>query len=331
MITPAVIGFCGLIVLVILLFLGFPIGFTMAIVGTVGLLFVTDPEATFWVMHSVIFHESFHWVYVVLPMFFLLGHFAHHGDIGRDAYDTINKWVGHVKGGLLLATISACAGMGFASGSSLATAATFTKLSLPEMRRYGYNVGLSCGAIACSGTLAALIPPSGMMVIFCVLTDCSLGKLMIAGIFPGLLTAACFIGVLRLYLVVKPELAPLIPQKISLKEKIIALKWTGPLLVIIASILGGIYLGVFTPTEAGATGGLVTFLFMVLRKGLKFSVIYESLVDTVRLTSMIFIIIIGAMFFNRFLAVSGVIDLISKFMLGLAVPKHVILVIILII
>ncbi|HUV59691.1 MAG TPA: TRAP transporter large permease [Desulfatiglandales bacterium] len=329
MIPSPIIGACGLLLLLLLLFFGLPIGLTMATVGLLGLLVLTGIDATFWSMQTVLFHESFHWVFIVLPMFFLLGNFAFHGDVGKDAYETINKWLGRFKGSLLIATIFACAAMGFASGSSLATAGTFTRLALPEMRRHDYNLGLACGAIACSGTLAALIPPSGMMVIFAVLCGSSLGKLMIAGILPGILTAVCFVGTLRVYLFFRPEFAPVLDIKIPLKEKIKSLKWVGPLLLIIVCILGGLYAGVFTPTEAGAMGALVTLIFFILRKGIRYRLILESLMDSIRISCMIFIIIIGAMFFSRFLAVSGFIDVISKFLLSLPVPPHVVLIAIL--
>lgn len=324
--SPSLIGFCGFVGLVLLIFLGFPIGFTMAVVGIGGLLIVTDIKATIWAVDSIIFHESFHWTFIVLPMFFLLGYFAYHGGIGKDTYETFNKWLGKVRGGLIVATIGACTVVSFASGSSLATCATFTKLALPEMRKKGYDVSLSTGAIASAGTLDALIPPSGMMVIICVLTGMSLGKLMIAGIMPGILTAAIFIIALKIQLIIKPGLAPLSPIEVSLREKIVSLKWTGPLVSIIILIFAGIYIGMFTPTEAGALGALATFIFFILRRGMRYREIFDALLDTVKVCCMIFIIIIGAMIFTRFMVASGFIDTVSKFILGMNLPRHVILV-----
>ena len=330
MITNEYIGLIGFITLVALLFLGIPIGITMAIVGIIGILIIQGFGPTLWVVQSVLFHESFHWVYIVLPMYILLGNFAFYGDIGRDTYEAINKWLSRVKGNLIVATVAACAAMGFASGSSLATAATFTRLALPEMRRHGYDLGSACGSIAAAGTLAALIPPSGMMVIFCVLTNASLGRLMIAGIVPGLLTAACFILVLNIFWKFKPHLVPPVSTiKIPMREKMASIKWTGPLVFLIVVILGGIYLGVFTPTEAGAIGGLITFIFLILRKGWDKKAISDAMLDSVRVSAMIFLIIIGAMFYGRFMAVSGLIEVISNFLLHLAVSRYLILVLIL--
>jgi C4-dicarboxylate transporter DctM subunit len=331
MISPPVIGLCGFLGLVFLILMGFPIGFTMATVGIVGLFLVAGVKATIWAVDSIIFHESFHWTFIVLPMFFLLGYFAYHGGLGRDSYDTFNKWLGRVRGGLIVATIGACTIVSFASGSSLATCATFTKLALPEMRKQGYDVSLSTGAIASAGTLDALIPPSGMMVVICVFTGMSLGKLMIAGIMPGILTAALFILALYLQIKIRPELAPLSPVQVPFREKIISLKWTGPLVTIIIFIFLGIYIGVFTPTEAGAIGALATFIFFLLKRGLKYREIFEALLDTVKVCCMIFIIIIAAMIFTRFMVVSEVIDTISNFMLSLKVSRYVILILFLVI
>jgi C4-dicarboxylate transporter DctM subunit len=333
MISDPFIGFMGFILLIALILLGFPIGFTMALTGIAGLLVVTDLKSTMWAVDSIIFHESFHWTYIVLPMFFLLGYFAFHGGIGKDAYDAFYAWLGKVKGSLIIATIAACTVMGFASGSSLATAASFTKIALPEMRRQGYNDSLCCGAIASAGTLAALIPPSGMMVIICIMTGMSLGKLMIAGIIPGIVTALAFVITVRIVLHMKPEWAPISTAKIPLKDKIMSLTWFGPLFGIVVFIFVGIYMGIFTPTEAGALGALATFVVFILRKGIRggYREIIEALTDTVKVSAMIFIIIIGAMIFSRFLATSGFIESVSQLILSFRLPRHFILISILII
>jgi C4-dicarboxylate transporter, DctM subunit len=328
MISPDLIGLIGFMVLIIFIFLGFPIGFAMIVTGIAGLLWVSDLKATIWAVDSIMFHEAFHWTFIVLPMFFLLGFFAFHGGIGKDAYETFNKWLGKVRGGLIIATIGACTVVSFASGSSLATCATFTKLALPEMRKKGYDVALATGSIASAGTLDALIPPSGMMVIICVLTGMSLGKLMIAGIIPGIITAFAFILALKIQLIRKPELAPLSPLSVSLKEKIAALRWTGPLVAIIIFVFAGIYIGVFTPTEAGALGALTTFVFFVMKRGIwsPRKEIFNALMDTVKVCSMIFIIIIGAMIFTRFMVTSGLIDNATKFILRMNLAPVAILV-----
>jgi C4-dicarboxylate transporter, DctM subunit len=324
------VGFSGIAVLIIMLFAGIPIGLSMLFLGVLGLLFVSGLPPMLWAVSSVLFHESFHWTFIVLPMFFLLGDFAFNGDIGRDTYIAINAWIGRVRGALLIGTICACAAMGFASGSSLATAATFTRLSLPEMKKHGYNLSFSAGGIACAGTLAALIPPSGMMVIFTVLTGVSLGELMLAGVVPGLMTGLFFVVALVIQLKMRPAWAPVQMAKVSFREKIISIRLIAPLLGVIVAILGGMYMGVFTPTEAGAAGAMVTFLFFVARKGLQFKAIFESLLGSVLLSSKIFIIIIGAMLFSRFLAVSGVMEATSGFLLGLTNSSVVLLVLILV-
>ena len=329
MISSEAIGIIGLIFFFISLAVGVPIGISLGVVGFFGMVAVMGISPALGALSSLPFHYSFEWVFVVLPMFLLLGHFSFHGGIGEDAYNAAQKWLGRVRGGLAMATTGACAAFAFASGSSLATAATFTRLALPEMRRHNYDDGLSCGAIAASGTLAALIPPSGIMVVYTIFTEVSLGKLLIAGILPGLLVAALFILALSIKLRLKPELAPLVITTVTLKEKLLSIRWVGPLIIVIACLLGGIYSGVFTPTEAGAIGAFVTFFIFLLRKGHNIKLLMESVISTVSTTSMIFLIIIGAMIFGRFLAVSGLISSFSDFMMGLPFHRMFILIIIL--
>jgi tripartite ATP-independent transporter DctM subunit len=332
MISSGVIGIIGLVVFFIFLAAGVHIGIAMGVVGLLGMVAVMGISPALGTLSSLPFHYSFEWVFVVLPMFLLLGHFALHGGIGEDAYNTAQKWLGRVRGGLGMATTAACAAFGFASGSSLATAAMFTHLSLPEMRRQGYDDGLSCGCIAASGTLAALIPPSGIMVVYTVFAEgVSLGKLLIAGILPGLLTAALFMLALFVRLRFQPELAPLVLTRVTLKEKLLSMRWFGPLIVVVACIMGGIYLGVCTPTEGGAIGAFATFVIFLLRKGYNQKLLMQSVVSTVSTTSMIFLIIIGAMIFGRFMAVSGVINTFSDFMMGLPVHRMVVLMMIIVI
>jgi tripartite ATP-independent transporter DctM subunit len=251
--------------------------------------------------------------------------------MGEETYKAVNKWICHIKGGLLIATIAACTAMGFASGSSLANAAMFTRLALPEMRKHGYSVSISAGAIAAAGTLAALIPPSGMMVIFCVLTGSSLGKLMIAGIVPGILVGCALIVTVKLIIWIKPELVPPKTTKVPFRERLIASIWIGPVIIVILSILGGLYMGVFTPTEAGGMGAAVTFVYFIIRRGFDTRKILESLLDTAKISSALFIIIIGAMVFSRFLSVSGSVDIFSSFILNLPIGRLYILILVMVI
>ena len=326
MIPNEIIGLIGFLLLIAMLLLGIPIGITMCCVAIGGIIVLQGLQPTLWIVQAVLFSESFHWVYVVVPMYFLLGNFAFYADIGADTYEAINKWLSRMRGNLIIATVAACAAMGFASGSSLATAATFTRLALPEMKKHGYHVGSACGSIAAAGTLAALIPPSGMMVIFCVLTNASLGRLMMAGIIPGILTGFSFIVASKIAWVLKPNLVPPPSDiKIPLKEKLVAMRWTGPLITIVAATLVGIYAGVFTPTEAGAIGALATFTFLILRKKKPLKDIVDSLLDSAKVSSMIFLIIIGANFYGRFMASSGLVEVVSNFLLHLEVSRYLIL------
>jgi tripartite ATP-independent transporter DctM subunit len=258
------------------------------------------------------------WALVVIPMFMLMGNFASYGGVGKDLFDTAEKWLGRMPGGLLITTTVAASGFGFASGSSLACAATFTTIALPEMDRHGYHRGFTCAGIASAGTLDALIPPSGMMVVYCAFTEASLGKLLMAGILPGFLTAFIFILATLITVRIRPEWAPVSSGSAPLKEKLKALWAIGPLLPIAVVALGGIYLGVFTATEGGAVGALVAMIIGLIRqRGRKFlPSLTNALVSAVRTTCMIFLIIIGAFIYSRFLSTTGIMTAVSDFIMS---------------
>ncbi len=324
--APGLIGILGLIGLLALIAYGVPIGVALAVVGVIGLLAVTGTTVTMALLTSFPYHEMAHWAWIVLPMFILLGNFALHAGVGQDIYKAAYYWLGRIRGGVALSVTGSCAAFAFASGSSLATAAMFTKLALPEMERYNYDKGFTCGCIAASGTLAALIPPSGIMVIFTIFTEVHLGRLLIAGIIPGLMTMVLFLGATFLTLKLKPNLAPpSTAAPFSLREKLASIKLVGPLTLIMAAILGGIYFGVFTPTEAGAAGAFVTFVILLVRRGFKLKVILDAALNAVAITAMIFLIVIGAMIFAKFLTLAGVITAIGGFLLSMPVPPLAIL------
>jgi len=220
-------------------------------------------------------------------------------------------------------------------GTSLASAATFTTIALPEMDRYGYEKGFSLAGIASAGTLAALIPPSAMMVIYCIFTDVSIGRVLIAGILPGILTMGLFICAVIFSVQLKPSLAPAAAENVSLQEKLKAAKLILPLLPVAVVVLGGIYFGIFTATEAGATGAFTGFIMFIIRnrnqKNNILPLTRDAMKGAARTTSMIFIIIVGAFVYSRFLSVSGVMSAISTFMTGLPLPPKIVVGIILLI
>lgn len=327
------IGFLSLIFLFILIGMGVSLGLALGTVGFVGFILIRGLPAALGLMSTVPYHTTAHWALVVVPLFMLLGNFMLHGGIGKDAYEGAHKIIGHLRAGLLMATTLAAAAFGFASGSSLASAATFTTIALPEMDRFGYNKGFSLAGIASAGTLAALIPPSAMMVIYCIFTDVSIGKVLIAGIFPGFLTGGLFMATAYIQVRLHPQMAPVSAQKVSGRKKLAAGKAFLPLLPVAIVILGGIYLGFFTATEAGAVGALVAAIVFVIRiKGARiFSFTSAAMKGAARTTSMIFIIIVGAFFYSRFLSTTGVMAATSGFISNLDVsPVMVVSVILLI-
>ena len=301
------IGFLGVFVLLGSILLGAPIMVALTGVGFAGLILLSSFPAAISILGTLYYSivSGFH--FSVIPMFLLMGFFAMRAGIGADLFDACTKWLGRLPGGLALASTGAAAAFGAASGSSVGTATLFTKLALPEMINRGYNRGFAAASIAIAGTLAVLIPPSALMVVYGILTNSSIGKLLIAGIVPGIVFSLIIIGTILVAAILDPKKAPPDDRIYTWRERLWSLRMVGPLFLVIAIMLGGLYGGVFTPTEAGGLGALVTFLMAVVRqRGLRGIELGKTLLDTVVLTAMIFAIIIGGLLFARFLALSGV-------------------------
>lgn len=301
------IGFLGVFVLLGSILLGAPIMVALTGVGFAGLILLSNFTAAISILGTLYYSivSGFH--FSVIPMFLLMGFFAMRAGIGADLFDACSKWLGRLPGGLALASTGAAAAFGAASGSSVGTATLFTKLALPEMINRGYNRGFAAASIAIAGTLAVLIPPSALMVVYGILTNSSIGKLLIAGILPGIVFSLIIIGTIFVAAILDPKKAPPDDRVYTWSERLWSLRMVGPLFLVIAIMLGGLYGGWFTPTEAGGLGALVTFLMAIVRqRGLRGIELGKTLLDTVVLTAMIFAIIIGGLLFARFLALSGV-------------------------
>ena len=315
--SSLVIGFLGVLLLLVSILLGAPIMMALAAVGFVGLILLHNFAAAISILGTLYYSvvSSFH--FSVIPMFLLMGFFAMRAGIGNDLFDACTKWFGRLPGGLAIASTGAAAAFGAASGSSVGTATLFTKLALPEMIDRGYNRGFAAASIAVAGTLAVLIPPSALMVVYGILTDSSIGKLLIAGILPGIVFAVLIGATILIVAVVDPRKAPADDRKYSWRERFWSLRMVAPLIVVIVVMLGGLYGGVFTPTEAGGIGALVTFVMALIRnRGIRGIKLGRTLLDTVTLTAMIFAIIIGGLLFARFLALSGVSTAIKDVLVG---------------
>jgi tripartite ATP-independent transporter DctM subunit len=257
-----------------------------------------------------------------------MGQFAFHSGISGDLYAAGHRWVGKQPGGLALATQLACTGFAACSGSSLASAATMGVVSLPEMKKYNYSPRLATACVAAGGTLGILIPPSIIFIVYGLITETSIGKLFMAGILPGLLLSILFLVLIYVMCRRNPKLGPCGPS-FSWKEKFSSLWGVWGMLVLFFLVIGGIYFGIFTPTEAGAIGAFGAFLITIIRRKLTWDVLITTLRSTVQTTAMIFMIIIGAQVFNSFLALSGVPAMIAEWLANLPLPRHAVLIAIL--
>jgi tripartite ATP-independent transporter DctM subunit len=287
-----------------------PVGIAMCIVGFVGLGIIGGWDAAFLRLASTPYEHSYNYQLSVLPLFVLMGNFAMVSGLSRDAYVAAHAWIGHWRGGLASATILACSGFAAVSGSSVASAATMGAVTLPEMRKYGYDPRLATGCVAAGGTLGILIPPSTGFIIYALLTEESVGRLFMAGVLPGLVLTALFVLAIVVQTALNPKLGPALPP-VAMAGRWRALRGAGALIGVVLLTFGGIYLGVFTPTEAASVGAAITMLIALARRRLTLRVFADTLIDTARTTGFIFLILIGAFFFGPFLALSEIPQLLS--------------------
>jgi len=326
--SPILTGIIGILVLLILLASGMPIGFAMGSVGFAGFSYLCGMGSGLAILNLSPYATAASYGLSVIPLFVLMGQFVLYSGLGKNLYYFANRWIGHFSGGLSMATIAACAGFAAISGSSTATAATIGTVSLPEMRKYKYSASLATGSIAAGGTLGILIPPSMILILYGVFTDESIGELFIAGILPGLLLAVLLILTIYMQVRINPQLAPL-TSRANLKERLAALKGVWEILILFVVVIGGIYIGIFTPTEAAAIGAAGGFILALIKKRLTLKNLAASLLDTGQTTAMIFIILIGATIFGQFLAVSRIPMELAEFVVTLGLPRHATMAIIL--
>ncbi|MDP6510627.1 MAG: TRAP transporter large permease [Dehalococcoidia bacterium] len=321
---PIWLGILALIALFVLLALGIYVGLALAVVGFVGILAIYGSFTTaIGILTTTPFAVVSVFALTVVPLFVLMGLLALHCGMGEAVYTAAFKWVGRIPGGLGIATMMGNTGFGAVSGSSVVAATVFTKLSVPQMRKYGYDVKFACGITASGGIIAMLIPPSIYAVLAGIITEQPIGMLLLAGIGPGLLIATIFsLGIFGM-VKARPNLAPIEPEPYTWGERFNSLKSTWAVLLLALTVVGGIYLGVFSPTEAGATGALGAFLIAFFTRRLTRRALKDALMETVRVVCMVKLIIIGANIFSRFLAVSGVTQGFIAAVIGSDVPPLV--------
>ncbi|WP_028466922.1 TRAP transporter large permease [Nisaea denitrificans] len=314
--SPLELGFWSFPVLLILIFLRAPIGLAMFLCGIGGLYFSTGGSAMFMAkLKSETYSTFSSYSLTIIPMFLLMGQFATASGMSTALFKAAESWLGHRRGGVAMAAVGACAGFGAICGSSLATAATMSKVALPELRRYGYSGGFSTATLAAGGTLGILIPPSVILVIYAILTEQNIAKLFAAAFIPGLLAAAGYMITISLYVRRNPDAAGT-REPVPYAERFSALINVWPVLLVFGLVVGGIYLGWFTPTEGAAVGAAGTGAIALARKALSWSFLKESIIATAQNTAMIFFIILGAALYNGFLALSQVPQELSAWVVG---------------
>jgi C4-dicarboxylate transporter, DctM subunit len=323
--TASAIGFA---VLFAMLFLGVPMGASMAIVGVAGFTLLVGLGPALSMVGQVAVDTVVSYSFSVLPLFILMGAFLSHSRLADDLYNASNAFLGHRRGGLALATIVACGGFAAVCGSSTAAAATMTRVAVPPMKRYGYDIGFAAGTVAAGGTLGILIPPSVIMVIYGLMTENDIGKLFVAGILPGIVAMALYMFAVVATTTWRPELAP--PgARAAWPDRWRSLARVWGVLALFALVIGGIYGGVFTPNEAAGIGAAGAFLFAVGRGAFTFRQLVAVLTETTCTTAMMFFVIIGALLFSNFVTVAGLPNALGGWVSGLdASPMTVLLAIV---
>ena len=313
-------GLIGLGAMVVLLILGVPIAFAMALTGAVGLWILEGPGPALAHTLLIPWNEGRSFVFVTIPLFVLMGQLVFQTGLASDLYAGVRTWIGKVPGGMAITSVVACGAFGAVAGSSIATVATMGAIVMPEMRRYNYHPRLATGALAASGTLGILIPPSLIFIFYGVMTETSIGALFIAGILPGILTAAMFSAIILIMCVVRPSLGPPGPAA-TWRER-----WTStvgllPILVLFLLVIGGIYGGIFTPTEAAGVGCTGVLLTAATRRRLTKRAASRALEETALISAMIFTIIIGGYLVARFLAITGITQSLVSVLVGMELGR----------
>ncbi len=306
--------------LFVLLALGVHIGVTLGLCGFLGLLITQGEQAALAQLKTIPYNSTAVYSLGTIPAFILMGDFFNRAGYATDLYRAAYNWMGHLRGGVAMATTVGAAIFGAISGSSVANAAVFTRIALPEMVRLGYDKRLATGSIAIAGTLDALIPPSIVAVLYCLITETSIGKVLIAGFIPGIVGGIIYMIAIYLRVRLKPELAPVLRIALSWRERFVSLASMGGLIVVFGLTMGGIYTGAFTPTQAGAIGAFCALVVALLRKGFTRDVIWETFKEAASSTATILIILVGGFLFARFLAFTGIIRAFTEYLLALGLP-----------
>ena len=322
---PQIIGVIGIGVLFFLLLAGMHIGFALALVGFWGVAAVTEISVALPTLMRSFYGTFTAYAFTVIPLFVLMGELATVSGLSRGVYQVADRWFRRLPGGIAIATIGACSGFSAICGSSVATAATMGGVALPEMKKFKYDTRLATGSVAAGGTLGFLIPPSIGFVVYGILTEQSIGRLLVSGIMPGILLALFYVLIIVVWVKLKPGHAPANPEKATLTDKLVSLLGVWEFIVVFLLVMGGIYLGFFTPTEAGAVGAFFLFVITVMRRKLTWKALIQALASTTRVSVMIFMILAGAYVFTYFMALTMIPMNLSLWLGSLAMSRYLIL------
>ena len=325
---PMMVGLIGLISLMVLLFAGAHIGVAMGIIGVVGFGLLVGVDPALGLLKTVPYTTFSDFDLCVIPLFVLMGNLAATSGLGASLYRTAYSWIGHFKGGLAMATVGASAAFAAICGSAIATTATFGTLTLPEMQKYKYHPQLAGGCVAAGGSIGVLIPPSVILVVYGITTESSIGKLFLAGFVPGIFEAFVYFLTIQLIVRVKPDFGPPGPPT-TMKEKFKSITYSWDVAALFILVIGGIYTGLFTPSEAAGVGAAGAFLSLIIRGQLTWAYLKKAVNETTKTTGMVFWILLGAILFGYFLTVGQVPNSLAEWIVGLSPNRYVVLIMLL--
>ncbi len=324
---PAINGLIGMGILIVILFSRMPVGFSMAIVGLAGITYMLSFDAALHTLAKDFYSMFGSYNMTVVPLFILMGQVAFHAGISRKLFETAHTILDYLPGGLAVATIGACSMFAAICGSTNASVATMATVALPEMKRYKYSDSLSAGSVVAGGSLGILIPPSVIFIIYGIATEQSIGKLFAAGILPGILLSLLFCIAIMIWAHFRPEIAPR-GEKTSFKKKVLALSGVTETALLFLLVMGGLFWGIFTPTEAGAIGAGGAIVLGVARRRLLWKGFGMAVLESTRISCMILVIVAGAITFGHFLAFTRLPFVVANWVAGLPLPKDAIMLLI---
>ncbi len=325
--SEMMIGLVGLVLLLLLFATGIELGFAMAIVGFVGFAVLNGLHPAMNLIGRDVYDVITNYGYTVFPLFILMGQIGFNAGIAEKLYKSAHKFIGHIPGGLAMATVLGATGFKAICGSSAATSATFASVAIPEMDRYNYDRRLSTGIVATVGTLGVIIPPSVVLIIFGIITEQSIGRLFLAGIIPGLIIAFFFMIIIYTWAKINPAIAPM-SERSTWKERLRSLPEVAWVLLVFVLVVGGIMTGFFTPTEAGAVGTFAILVLAIIRRGLNFKGYVKSVAEALRTAGMLLMLVAGSVILGHFIAVTNIPQAAADWVTALAINRYLILTII---